>query len=64
MSQFETVLVYPRCSPVIIIYLSVALRSVSMQLTSFIASLAVEPAEMQEALKKSGRWAVGPDGWV
>ena len=46
MSQFETVLVYPRCSPVIIIYLSVALMSVSMQLINFIISLTVEPTEM------------------
>ena len=46
MSQFETVLVYPRCSPVIIIHLSVALMSVSMRLIHFIFSLAVEPAEM------------------
>lgn len=62
MSQFETVLVYPRCSPVIIIYLPVALVSVSMWLINFIVSLAVEPAEMQQALQKSRRWAMGPDG--
>ena len=52
MSQFETVLVYPGCSRVIIINLPFTLMSVSIWLINFIVSPAMEPAEMRAALKQ------------
>lgn len=65
MSQFETVLVCPSCSSVIITYLPVT--RVSIWMINFIVNLAMELPEMEVVLKQrqevdcwARRW--GDDG--